>query len=146
MSRTLIIDEGLDKRIALQLRGRGRSASSLEELDLLGIKDQPLLKTIAADHRGSVLVTNDDNLPADHRETLKVTRVTVAIVEPQKPSHLKEKEWQYEVIHRWAHQMSEQRAGSVRRYGERSVIWKDRRGRKRAAPKGGKASADGTLF
>src|ERR1039457_3403883 len=146
MSRTLIIDEGLDKRIALQLRGRGRDAAAIAELDLLGIKDQPLLKTIAADHKGSVLVTNDDDLPADHRETLKVTRVTVAIVEPQKPPHLKEKQWQYEVIHRWAHQMAEQRAGTVRRYGERSVIWKDRRGRKRAGARMGQVGNTGKLF
>lgn len=146
MSRTLIIDEGLDKRIALQLKGRGRDAAAIADLDLLGIKDQALLKTIATDLQGSVLVTNDDNLPADHRETLKATRVTVAIVEPQKPPHLKEKQWQYEVVHRWAHQMAEQRAGTVRRYGERSVIWRDRRGRKRALPKGRKLGGDGTLF
>jgi hypothetical protein len=146
MPRTLIVDECLDKRIALQLKGRGRVASSSEDLGLLGMKDRQLLETITAQWPGSVLVTLDDNLPADHREMLAATRVTVAIVDPQKPPGLKEKEWQYEVIHRWAHQMASQRAGTVRRYGERSVIWKDRRGRKRAGARIARLGTTGTLF
>lgn len=149
MPRPVIIDECLPKRLAAQLRGRGRSASAVSDMGLQGVLDQPLLEAIAAQWPDHVLVTTDDNMPADHRETLRRTRVTVAIVDPQRPPGVEEKHWEYDVVHRWIHQIGEQSPGTIRRYAEKSRPWTDRRGRRRRTMRGPRRTppgATGTLF
>lgn len=63
----LVIDASLNKRIATELKRRGRDAIALSELKLRHEKDPDLLRALAL-HYGEqswVLVTADDNMPAE---------------------------------------------------------------------------------
>jgi hypothetical protein len=88
---TLVIDASLNKRIATELKRRGRDAIALSELQLRHAKDPELLRALADhyDERQWVLVTADEDA------------------------------WGREVAHRWAHMMERRSTGSVRRYSDR---------------------------
>ena len=116
VGRVLIIDENLTRRIASELRKRGKNSIAIVSTPLRGAKDPDLLKAIAAQYPGSVLITGDDNMPATHAEVLRETRVTLAIVSPERESDLSTDEWEREIVHRWAHKMEAQAEGSIRRY------------------------------
>jgi predicted nuclease of predicted toxin-antitoxin system len=121
----LIIDENLNHRLATELRRRGRAAKSAAELGYKGLKDPELLVKIARDYPGSdaVLVTADDNMPAEHAEILRETRVTLATIDPARPVDLPQEQWEWEVVQRWAHRMAEQESGGWRRYGRSAREW-----------------------
>lgn len=126
MRRLMILDECVSKQVAAELRRRGRNAKGVLELGLGG-KDDALIEQIAESHPDAVLVTGDDRMPADHAETLARTGVTVATVDPIRPSDFLAREWNHEVIQRWAHVIETQDRGTVRRYGLANRLWTDRR-------------------
>lgn len=117
MPRLLIVDESLNKRIAVDLRHRGVNAKTVAALGWRGKLDPALLSAIAEGHPDAVLITGDDNLPATHAEVLKETEVTVAIVGPGRPEGFSEDQWDFEIVQRWAHKLADQPAGTVKRYG-----------------------------
>jgi hypothetical protein len=126
LSRLLIVDESLNKRIAADLRHRGMNASAVAALGWKGLTDPPLLRAIAREHSEAVLITGDDNLPATHRDVLDETHITIAIIGPGRPPEVPEDEWDFDVVQRWAHKMAEQPAASVKRYslaGAREWRW-----------------------
>lgn len=72
-------------------------------------------------------------MPDDHGDVLAEVLVTLATIDPRRPAGTKEAEWRRDVIHRWAHVMSGQDSGSIRRYSlHRHGLWRPRRsGRRR---------------
>jgi hypothetical protein len=128
--RLLIIDEDLAPRLARYLKVRGRHARSVADLGLRRSKDPELLRELAS-RRGLgewVLVTGNDKMPAEHPDLFRDLRPTVATIDPRRPEHLTELIWRTDVVHRWAHRMQAQEAGTVRRYSlHRSVPWTPRR-------------------
>lgn len=120
---TLVIDASLNKRIATELKRRGRDAIALSELQLRHAKDPELLQALA-EHYGErpwVLVTADDNLPAAHADVVAEVNATIATIDPRRSVAYADDEdaWGREVAHRWAHMMERQPMGSVRRYSDR---------------------------
>ncbi len=120
---TLVIDASLNKRIATELKRRGRDAGALSELQLRHAKDPELLHA-PAEHFADqhwVLVTADDNLPAAHAPVVAEVQATIATVDPRRTSTYTDDEdaWGREVAHRWAHMMERQPKGSIRRYSDR---------------------------
>ncbi len=117
MSRLLVVDDSLNKRIATEFKRRGRNATSVAELGLKGEKDPPLLKRLHEIDPNCVLITGDDAMPATHVDDLKRFETTLAVIVPWDPSHgLSETEWEREIAHRWAHLMEAQPTGSILRY------------------------------
>jgi predicted nuclease of predicted toxin-antitoxin system len=114
--RQLLIDENLSRRIASELRKRGKNAIAIVGTDLRGAKDPDLLRAIARDYEDAVLVTGDDNMPATHADVLRETRVSLAIIAPEREGIFTTDEWDREIVHRWAHKMEAQEPGSIRRY------------------------------
>jgi predicted nuclease of predicted toxin-antitoxin system len=125
--RVLVIDENLNPRIARELRNRGRNGRAIEDIGLKGAGDTEILERVFALYDDPVLVTGDDSLPADHAAALKSANATVAIVasweEPEATVahwdgkvHRNEDEWDQEIVHRWAHIITLQGRGTVRRY------------------------------
>jgi hypothetical protein len=126
MRRLMILDECVSKKVGAELRRRGRNAKGVLELGLGG-KDDALLEQIAERFPGAILVTGDDRMPADHAETLAMTGITVATIDPIRPPEFRASEWNHEVVQRWAHVIETQTRGTVRRYGLANRLWTDRR-------------------
>lgn len=103
--RLLVIDADVDNRVATELKARGRAAAAVSELELHRVKDVPLLRGLV-EHCGTpsrwVLVTGDDAMPDDHGDVLAELRVTLATIDPRRPTGTEEAEWRKDVIHRWA--------------------------------------------
>jgi hypothetical protein len=128
MPRPLIIDESLSHRIATELQQRGKNAVATNQLGLKGADDVPLLRALARDYPDGVLVTGDDDMPADHRDTLLRTHYTFAVVAPTKGTGYEKDQWERDVIHKWAHKMELQASGTIRRYSPNgSREWRPRR-------------------
>ena len=102
MPRTLLVDENLTRRIASELRKRGKNAVAIVSTELKGAKDPDLLRAIARDYPDAVLITSDDNLPATHPDVLKETGVALAIVSPEREPGYSTEEWEREIVHKWA--------------------------------------------
>lgn len=128
VGRLLIVDASLDKRLASELRKRGRNARGGAELNL-PILDDDLLDAIAALDPEAVLVTEDDDMPAEHLVALERTGLTVAIVDPIPAAGFSQAAWPHEVVHRWAHRMEEQAPRTIRRYNLTNLVWTDRKRR-----------------
>jgi hypothetical protein len=131
VGRLLIVDACLDKRLASELRKRGRNARGGTDINLPTLDDD-LLDAIAALDPEAVLITGDDDMPAEHQIALQRTGITVAIVDPILAAGFSQSAWPHEVVHRWAHRMEEQAQGTIRRYNLANLIWTDR---KRRPPK-----------
>ena len=117
--RLLVLDASLSRRIATELKGRGRSAASAAELGLARATDPELLRGLGRRLGGQpwVLVTADDFLPAEQADLVAALGVTVATVQGQgRARGVDEERFARETCHRWAHAMAAQRAGSARRY------------------------------
>lgn len=117
---TLVIDADLNKRIATELKRRGRDAVALSELQLRHAKDPELLRQLSQ-HFGEepwVLVTGDDNMPAVHLEIIQELGVTLATIDARRPpAYLDDEDgWGREVVHRSAHLIEKKQPGSIRRY------------------------------
>jgi hypothetical protein len=117
--RLLVIDASLNRRIAAELKGRGRAAASAAELGAARMTDAELIRALSrrlADEPW-VLVTADDFLPGEHGELLTRHHLTVATVAALgRGVGVGEERHARETCHRWAHAMAAQEPGSVRRY------------------------------
>ncbi len=129
LGRLLIVDEGLDARLASQLEQRGRLAKSLALLGFTGLKDEPLLQAVARlKEPNPVLVTNDDDMPGEHEPLIGKLGLTIATVDGRRKPGWPAEPWKRETIHRWAHVMQEQQAGTQRRYSPGAhTTWTARR-------------------
>ena len=127
--RVLVLDEPLDRRLASELRARGRECVSVYELGLSGVTDAELLEGVAErTGRSWVLVTVDDSLPAIQDRLRRRLRATLAIVDPMSAGSQAAGAGERELVHRWAHAMQRQSPASVRRYGARGGRrWRERR-------------------
>ncbi len=138
MDRLLVIDADLNPRIASELRKRGRAAKSLQQLGWKAMEDPEMVRAVFGRLTDPVLVTTDDNMPADHPEVLNEVQATVATIEPWElhPASVVardaetsvEETYEREVVHRWAQAMQTQTRGTTKRYflgGARA--WKRRR-------------------
>ena len=112
----VVVDECLTTRIGTALRKRGRKATSVAALGLKGLKDGPLILTLAERSDPWVLLTADDELPRRWHAVIEETRATVAIIHPTCPASHTANQWHHDVAHRWAHVFGEQEQGTVRRY------------------------------
>ena len=131
MNRTLVIDASLNRRLAAELKGRGRAALSVADLGLGRASDAELLRGLARRLEGEdwVLVTGDDSLPDEQTDLIDGLGLTIATVEwrSRVPSAGREQAAR-DTCHRWAHAMAAQPAGTRRRYSpERSRRWTSRR-------------------
>jgi hypothetical protein len=131
-TRTLVIDENLNKRLATELSFRGRDATSVSALGLKGSSDPQLLLKLDDQLDDWVLVTADDALPGDHAGELEAVSGTVATIDPDRLDSWHLEMWRREIVHRWAHAMHAQDSGTARRYGLlRHGAWRPRRRRRR---------------
>jgi hypothetical protein len=128
----LVIDASLSHRLSVELRRRGRPATALSALHLHKLEDPPMLEALAERYGDEpfVLVTGDDDMPAEHAALIARLALTIATVDPRWPSDPPEaqEDWKRETVHRWAHAMARQASGSIERYspaGHRT--WRPRR-------------------
>lgn len=125
--RTLVLDASLNRRIATELKGRGRQATSAAELGLARAGDPELLRGLARRMGDEpwVLVTADDFLPAEQAGLVADLGVTIATVQAQgRGRGVDEERFARETCHRWAHSMAGQSEGAVRRYSpEANHAW-----------------------
>jgi hypothetical protein len=130
--RLLIIDECLPPRISAALRKRGRRSKSVRAVTGNGLKDVPLLRALChlLDDEVWTLVTGDDRMPWDHSDVIEELGVTVATLLPYRKARTvlaSPVEYQFEIVHRWAHHMSELEDGTIRRYKLRQhEVWRPR--------------------
>jgi len=134
--RVLVIDDSLHPRLARELRNRGRRSRHIEDLALRSSLDPQVLRSVFSHFDDPVLITGDDDMPAEHAGVIASVGATIATIRhwTQKESrigtwegqqHRTEEEWDQEIVHRWAHVMQLQRTGSIRRYGlAKHGIWK----------------------
>lgn len=118
---TLVIDASLSKRIATELKARGRPAIAVSELKLHRLLDPALLRGLSAHFADVpwVLVTADDAMPAEHADLIAELGVTLSTIDTRRPAgYLSDDPWGREIAHRWAHVMAAQAAGTIRRYSE----------------------------
>ncbi|MBA2381724.1 MAG: hypothetical protein H0V73_06405 [Chloroflexi bacterium] len=126
--RLLYLDEDMPKRLATELRFRGRNATSIHSDGRAGTLD-PDLVTSLVQRFGSevVLVTANESMPVEHADVLRETAITVAVIDGAH-SDVHQDAWKRETVHRWAHVMEEQEPGTVRRYSPKTQgIWRRRR-------------------
>lgn len=112
----LVLDEGLPRAVAPELRARGRDAASVYELGLAGATDAELLAGLAERGEALVLVTADDQLPL-RPAVLGPPRPAMAVLDPPGAGAATLEAWRRETVARWAHVMQRQRPGTLRRYG-----------------------------
>lgn len=108
-TRRLVLDEQIPLGLASELRKRGyRDAVHATKVGGQGLKDEPLI--VALTETGcvpGVLVTFDNDLPYNHRDTLLKCRLPVAIVSSDYPYGPRtQDEHIRQVVHRWAHHMA----------------------------------------
>lgn len=129
--RLLVIDASLARRLASELRMRGRAASTVADLASQDMLDPPLLRRLTEVLAGEdwTLVTADDAMPAEHADEIAELGLTIATVRTQwQPSGIDQENAKREVVHRWAHVMAKQPAGSIRRYSAtRWSVWRPTR-------------------
>ena len=128
--RLLVVDEDVAPRLARYLNLRGRRARSVADLGLRESTDPELLRDLAKrPGLGEwVLVTGNDGMPAEHPTLMARLKPTVATIDPRRPEGVSELAWRMDVVHRWAHAMQDQEAGTIRRYSlGRSSLWTPRR-------------------
>ena len=121
--RVLVLDASLNRRLAGELKGRGRAAASAAELGMARMSDPELLRGLVRRMGAQdwVLVTADDFLPAEQAELMAELGVTVATVQAEgRARGVDEERFARETCHRWAHAMAGQRSGAVRRYSPAS--------------------------
>ncbi len=101
-------------------------ALSCKDLKVERFEDPPLLRFIHMYWPEAVLVTSDDQMPLEHGYLMHRWGLTVAVIDPLKPKSYQGGDmWDWEIIHRWVHNMQTQPRDSVFRYnagGRR--IWK----------------------
>jgi hypothetical protein len=69
-TRRLVIDEDMNWKLTLELHQRGfPDATSIRQLDLLGLKDGQVIKALTTEHEPCVLVVWDNKLAESHRRS-----------------------------------------------------------------------------
>jgi hypothetical protein len=99
----------------VELLGRGRAAMALKHTELLGAADPVVIATVGG-WTDVVLITNDDNMPSEYQRLLLESGLTLAIVAPRSDRAFTVQAWERETVHRWAHLMAAQSAGTFMRY------------------------------
>jgi hypothetical protein len=135
VDRTLVIDENLDKRIATELKGRGRAAISHGEIGLKGLDDEEVLERLANLTEPWVFVTGDDKLPFEHAAVVSRLSSTIATIDSDWESICdrhgmvrNQDSFGKDAVHRWAHTLAVQDEGSVRRLTPmRNSLWTPKR-------------------
>jgi hypothetical protein len=137
----LVIDANLNRRLANELKARGRTAVSVGEIGLGRAADAELLRALARRYPEGdwVLVTADDALPDEQAELIHQLGATVATVEWRGPAPGGGREQAArETCHRWAHVMAHQPPATLRRYSpEGHRAWASRLRLPRAPAGGG---------
>jgi len=117
--RRVVLDQGINWKLAHELRKRGRvdaTALYLEELE--DLKDGAVLKALATDFEPCVLVTWDNKMPKAHAAELAHFKSTVAVV--NRAGHAKwegsQEAYVRNVVHRWLHRIELQPTATVRIY------------------------------
>lgn len=126
LTRLLVIDASTNKRIATELKARGRAARSTTEMGLRSALDPDLLKALRKLDDGWVLVAADDHMPEDHSDVVTALRPTMAIIDPVVPTeYVSDDEYERDVVHKWAHRIQLQEEGTIFRYNIRGRhVWK----------------------
>ena len=139
--RLLFLDEDVPKRLAKELRDRGRNTTTIYSTDLKGRRDHELLPELVPRFGPNVvLVTADEDMPEQHGKALREAGMTVAVIDGRHKQHgypdEEQDAWKREVVHRWAHTMQLQAVGTIRRYSlHRHGEWRSRiRGGRRRKP------------
>jgi hypothetical protein len=116
----IVLDENLPWSVAAELTARGYLATSNYALNAAGTKDPEWLQIVANLTPRAVLVTFDNMMPVEHGERLRRIDLTLAVVAAgnRPPGRTLEQYWR-EVIHRNAHLIATQTAGSWWRYRQR---------------------------
>ena len=129
LTRLLVIDASTNKRIATELKSRGRAARSTTEMGLRCALDPELLSALRELDDGWVLVAADDHMPEDHSDVVYDLRPTIAIIDPVVPADYdSDDEYERDVVHKWAHRIQLQEEGTIFRYNIRGRhVWKSPR-------------------
>ena len=128
----VVIDADINKRLASELKKRGRDALATSELLIAGLKDAPLLQHLHDTYgrHGYVLLTGDDKMPFQHADVVAKLGCTIATVDPHRgPGYEPDErvmEWRKDVGHRWFHIICVQPPETIYRYGIRKGVWKAR--------------------
>lgn len=81
------------------------------------MKDPLWLYILSRDSEPFTLLTYDNKMPVVHRDSLIKRASTVAVIDSQADrGGLRVEEYKREVMHRWAHRMALQKAGTVVKY------------------------------
>ena len=129
--RLLFIDACLNRRVASELRSRGRAAVSAAQAELADVDDATLLRAIAERDELAVVVTSDDRMPWEWSTLISELGSTIATVAPRRGREAviyeTEEQWERDTVHRWAHAMQVQARGTIRRYSPvASRPWRER--------------------
>jgi hypothetical protein len=122
IGRLLFIDASLNKRIATELKCRGRAAISAAQAELANrVYDDEMLHAVAERYTDAVIVTSDDHMPEEWAPVLTKLGSTVATIDSYERhplSHLYEDEdaWEFDTVQRWCHVMQAQRRTTWHRY------------------------------
>lgn len=114
-----MLDADIDKRMAAELKKRGRNVISVYTVGLSKEKDPDLLPKLAAmfPEDDWVLFTADDRMPFEHADAVAASGHAIATVDPRRTEgYARTMEWRREIVHRWAHMAQGQPAGVIRRY------------------------------
>lgn len=113
----IVLDENLPWSIASELRGRGYAATSNYALNASGTKDPEWLQIVGNLTPRSILVTFDNAMPIEHGARLRSLGITLAVIAARsRPAGRTLEQYWREVIHRHAHLIASQEAGSWCRY------------------------------
>lgn len=110
------------------------TVETAQNLGMHRLSDSELLARLARFDYEWVLVTGDDRMPFVHSDVVSQYHPTIATVDGEWERictalgrGLSQAQFQHETVHRWAHVISEQGAGEVRRYSPRSgQLWRPR--------------------
>ena len=105
-------------KLSRELRRRGILVTSVYELGFAGkgIKDSALMKKLVP-HEPFVLIAWDNKMPYSHRFDLDHHGTTLAVIDKNATrGGLDDEQYYRDVIHRHAHRMATQGAGSLFKY------------------------------
>jgi len=117
--RRIVLDEDINRRLAREIRRRGRpDATAVYDEDLAALKDAQLFKALHTLGE-CVLVTWDNKMPLVHAAELEHHRITLAVVD-RGPFHRRwaqsEDAYVRDVVHRCLHRIETQAARTVKLY------------------------------
>lgn len=109
-SRLVVTDANINPRISTTLENRGRRSVSCKRLGLDRLRDPPLLDALATKYADEdwVLLTADDDMPADHGPQITRLGLTIATIGGEnRPQGEAEEKFIWETAHRWVHHMAD---------------------------------------